>query len=36
MNKRSIQDARRNKEAKRNIFSFVAAEKRDGVEKRYY
>jgi len=27
---------RRNKQAKRNVFTFVAAEKREGVEKRYY
>jgi hypothetical protein len=36
MNKKAIQDARRNKAARRNVFSFVAADKREGVEKRYY
>ena len=36
MSKRAIQEARQNKTAKRNIFSFVAADKRDGLEKRYY
>jgi hypothetical protein len=36
MNKKAIQDARRNKTARRNVFAFVAADKREGVEKRYY
>lgn len=33
--KRTRQQDRRNKEARRNVFSFVAADKRDGVEKRF-
>jgi hypothetical protein len=36
MNKRAIQNARRDKAARRNVFSFVAADKRDGNEKRFY
>lgn len=33
MNKRAIQLARQNKQARRNVFAFVAADKRDGNEK---
>lgn len=36
MNKKAIQNARRDKQARRNVFAFVAADKRDGVEKRFY
>jgi len=32
--KRARQQERQNKQAQRNIFSFSAAEKRDGIEKR--